>query len=232
MLDLARTKEAQEAPPELRVHDSSLAIEQVRLGDHPAVVRSAEDLPAVQQDNVGQLLILDELRDPVFRFVRHVDRDDAESSGAVFFMEGLEVRRLRTTEPSPDGPEAEQDDAAFVLRKRDALPGEAVEPKVRGRTSGTEPGRASDGGETRSSRAPQQRMMKYRFHLPKSINRDLPYGPCTTNVVGHFHRIPAFGAWSTDISQVSLRGSAAGPCRATVQAYSDSGTVPAGHGAS
>jgi hypothetical protein len=151
LLELARSKES---PTELRVYDLSVAIEQVRLGDRPAVVSSEKDLPAVQQDDVGQFLILDELRDPVFRFVRSVDRDDAQSSGAVFFVQGLEVRSLRTTEPSPDGPKAEQDDVAFVLRERDALPDEVVELKVRSRTSGTEPGRAADGGETRSGGAP------------------------------------------------------------------------------
>jgi hypothetical protein len=77
---------AKESPTELRVYDSSLAIEHVRLGNRPAVVSSAKDLTAIQQDDVGQLLILDELRDPVFRFVRSVDRDDAQSSGAVFLV--------------------------------------------------------------------------------------------------------------------------------------------------
>jgi hypothetical protein len=150
VLDPAGRKEA---PADLRVYDLSRAIEQVRLGDRAAAVTSRKDLAAVQQDDVGQLLTLDELGDPVFRCARDVDGDDAQSAGGVFLMESLQVRSLRTTEPSADGPEAEQDGVASVLRERDALAGETVELKVRGRTSSGEPGRAAGGGETRSGRA-------------------------------------------------------------------------------
>ncbi len=134
------------------VCDLAVAIEQVGLGNRPATVGFLEELASVEQDDVRQLLAFDEFRDPVFRLVPCVDRDDAQPSIAVFFMERLEVRSLRTTGPSPDGPKAEQDDVAFVLREHHALPGNAVELEVRSDVARAARGYAADGREARRRR--------------------------------------------------------------------------------
>ena len=103
------------APSEMGVGDLAVSIEQINLGNRAAPIFLFEYLASVEHYGIRQFLTLDELRDPVLGLVPGVDCDDPKAAIAVFLVKRLEVRSLRTTGPSPDGPKAEQHHIALVL---------------------------------------------------------------------------------------------------------------------
>ena len=79
---------------------------------------------AVQQHGIPQLFLADVLFDLRLRLIPGVDREKAETVLLILLYKCLEVRRLRTTGRSPDGPEADHHNVALVLGQGHFLSGQ------------------------------------------------------------------------------------------------------------
>lgn len=102
---------------------------------------------------MGQLLVADESGTGVLGFVPGVDRQNDQAGGAVLARDATQVRSLRTTAASPDGPEGEEDGLAPKLAEAHLVAVQCGKREVRRRlmAKGCEGarGRAPDGPEKR-----------------------------------------------------------------------------------